>query len=558
MIKASLTLFLLLTLIPPVWSEDNGAPVLIPEQSISAHFIDSNYFTKLLIHVLPRSLGQEDEIPFSPDQYQTEPIDSFYKSSDEQIAIYSTSAAAQKKGNDYLDIPLPKGTERYDTMTFDQVCRSPDTGLDQVFISLMVGGTANADILDTLFIHYLPEQKSFASTLVSNMFVENCSVKQSLSNQREHEQQRDDGIRLYEMVKPHEGFDLPKEFYEPIPLEQKSFSSTEINALKDKIAALEQRCRSYAHWEEREQRYFFDSVAENERWQIYALYYYEIWHSWGVLLAHDKQSDRWASFYTIPAGGSKTLLYLSDNFELDGENLNLELCTECSWWGRYKEVSINLNDFTLRSTSTLGLSKQLRPGHQELEDIYLCRDGECRNLTHFDRRQHIYDYSLSEDGSKTFVWHMAETPRQLSIYDTATGKLLTRFSPGFGGGINWTKNNNLLHIFGCGTGCGMYRLYDSKGILLRDDVFEAMDYSIDHGLLVTGPLYPRENAAIRLINIDTAEVVYDTQTNVSKQISDINMLEEVFWFEDEIHIEYQDHFGTTKLLRFNLENHQIQ
>jgi hypothetical protein len=556
--KAILSTLLLLALILPACAEGHEAAILIPEQSIDGHFINTNNLTRLLIHVLPRSLNHEDENLPSPDQYATKQIDSFYISSSEQITVYAISATMDQTKSKYQNIPLTEETERYDNISFDQVCRNPETGLDLVQLSLTVGGTANADILDTLFIHYLPELRRFTSTIISNMFVENCSIQQSLTNLKEHEEQRSAGIKLYEILKPQEELDLPKEFYDPIQLERKSFSTAEINALKNQMASLEQRCYAYAHWEERDQRYFFDQMVENERWEIYALYYYEIWNSWGVLLSHDKQTGRWTCFYTIPAGGSKTLLYLSDYFELDGNNLSLELCTECNWWGRYKEVAINLKDLTLRPISTMGLSKQRRPGYQELEDIYLCRNGECQNLTQFDRRQHIYDFSLSEDKSKIFVWHMAETPRQLSIYNTVTGQLITRFSPGFGGSISWTKKNNIIHTFGCGTGCGMFRLYNSKGTLLRDDVFEAMDYSIDYGFMVTGPLYPRDDTAIRLIDIDSAKVHYDSQNTGINHALKINMLEEVFWFEDEIQVEYQDHHGAIKMLRFNLEGNLIQ
>jgi|GEM_PF-4777462 len=556
MIKAFLTLCLSLIFILPVLADDFTEEAIIPEQLVNGHFIDPDIPTLLLIHVLPRSF--DDERTPNPEQYTTEQVDAFHKSSSEQIAVYSMSSTEDKTKSLYQNVPLPEEIEGYDNITFDQVCRNPETGLDQIQMSLTVAGTANADILDTLFIHYDPEQGGLTSTLISNMFVENCSIQKSLINQKEHEEQRAAGIKLYEKLKPQEAFDLPKEFYDPIPLAQKNFSTAEISALKHEMTALEQRCRAYAHWEEREQRYFFTPMAENERWEIFALYYYEMWHSWGVLLTHDKQSGRWTSFYAIPSGGSKNLLYLSDNFELDGDNLNLELCTECHWWGRYKEVTINLNALAIKPLSRLALEKQRRPGYQELEDIYLCQDGDCQNLTQFDRRQHIYDYSLSEDTSKVFIWHMAEAPRQLSIYDTETGQMMTRFSPGFGGSIHWTKQNNLIHTFGCGTGCGMVRLYDSNGLLLRDDVFETMDYSIDHGLLVSGPLYPGDNAAIQLIDIDRAKVVYDSRDAEGMQVSNINMLEEVYWFDDEIHVEYMDHHGATMLLRFNREGHRIQ
>lgn len=342
----SLLLLLIITgCSAPSWSAEPPFDGLIPEQSINAHFISSNTKTRLLIQVLPYTFDDEIKVP-SPDRYSTRQVDDFYKSSGEQIAVYVDSTPTGPEGKDYLSVPLPQEVENYDNIEFSRLCRSPETGLDQILLSLTVGGTANSDILDTLFIYYDPAREEFTSTLISDMFVESCSVRKSLQNEQEHERQRSDGRQLYQALKPHTPFELPKDFSEQITLTTKEITNEEISALQQRISVLEQRCRSYAHWEA-PQRYLFEPLAENERWQIYALSYYEIWHSWGILLAHDKQNDRWTSFYSIPAGGSKVLLYLGEQFELEGNSLGLELCTECSWWGRFKDVELDLNHFSL-------------------------------------------------------------------------------------------------------------------------------------------------------------------------------------------------------------------
>lgn len=198
------------------------------------------------------------------------------------------------------------------------------------------------------------------------------------------------------------------------------------------------------------------------------------------------------------------------------------------------------------------------PGQAGVRDVFVCRAGACRNLTRFARRQHVYDSSLSADQSMVYVWHMATPPRRLSVYRSADGRLLSRFVPGFGGGLSWTGGDNLLHIFGCGTGCGAYRLYDIDGRLLRQDSFGIMDVSVDAGLIVTGPVYPGPNNALRLTDIDSAETVYDSRNPDDGNRLDVQVLEGISWSEDQVRIDYRDGRNSKKQVRFNLDSRRME
>jgi hypothetical protein len=95
------------------------------------------------------------------------------------------------------------------------------------------------------------------------------------------------------------------------------------------------------------------------------------------------------------------------------------------------------------------------------------------NLTNFSNPHHIYAYEMSPDQKFVFVWHEDNTPRVLSIFDLQEMKLVKNLSLGFGGDVEWNQENNIVHVYGCGSGCmearvlnidGSYKFaYDSNG-----------------------------------------------------------------------------------------------
>jgi hypothetical protein len=100
-------------------------------------------------------------------------------------------------------------------------------------------------------------------------------------------------------------------------------------------------------------------------------------------------------------------------------------------------------------------------------NLYHFSKGRWVNVTRFENRQSIFDYGVSPDGRYLFAWHMDVSPRRVSIYDLDhEGKRIGRFAPGFGGFVCWNAQNHLVHIFGCGSGCNICKVYDRQGRVL--------------------------------------------------------------------------------------------
>jgi hypothetical protein len=51
----------------------------------------------------------------------------------------------------------------------------------------------------------------------------------------------------------------------------------------------------------------------------------------------------------------------------------------------------------------------------------------------------------------------------LSIYNLRTLELIKELEPGTDGHLQWNMDNNILHTYGCGSGCMEAKLYSVKG-----------------------------------------------------------------------------------------------
>ncbi len=102
----------------------------------------------------------------------------------------------------------------------------------------------------------------------------------------------------------------------------------------------------------------------------------------------------------------------------------------------------------------------------QIKNIVVWKDDKWVNLTNFSHTHHIYAYEKSHDQKYVFVWHEDYPPRVLSIYDIHEMKLVKNLSLGFGGEVKWNHENNIVHVYGCGSGCMSARILNIKGDIL--------------------------------------------------------------------------------------------
>jgi len=102
----------------------------------------------------------------------------------------------------------------------------------------------------------------------------------------------------------------------------------------------------------------------------------------------------------------------------------------------------------------------------QIKNIVVWKDDKWVNLTNFSHPHHIYAYETSHDQKYVFVWHEDYPPRVLSIFDLQEMKLIKNLSLGFGGDVKWNQENNIVHVYGCGSGCMAAKMLNIEGTTL--------------------------------------------------------------------------------------------
>ncbi len=114
-------------------------------------------------------------------------------------------------------------------------------------------------------------------------------------------------------------------------------------------------------------------------------------------------------------------------------------------------------------------SLKIVEGKDGIRNVFVSQGETWHNLTAFERPHHIYAYSTSPDGKYVLVWHEANPPRVLSVYDVSRIRRVNDIILGYGGEVRWNEKNHIIHIYGCGAGCKAVKVVNLQG----NTVFEA-------------------------------------------------------------------------------------
>jgi hypothetical protein len=148
-------------------------------------------------------------------------------------------------------------------------------------------------------------------------------------------------------------------------------------------------------------------------------------------------------------------------------------------------------------------------GH--VTEVHLVAGKDDATLETFPTPQQIVGSGISADGRWAFVWHVTRPPQVLSVYDLASHQRTTSFEPGFGGDVRWTRADTLLHSWGCGTDCQMFRLYDTKGAVLFEGSAGMHTESPSMRFMLTGPATAASTEDIKLVDLEAAQVLSVTK-----------------------------------------------
>lgn len=141
----------------------------------------------------------------------------------------------------------------------------------------------------------------------------------------------------------------------------------------------------------------------------------------------------------------------------------------------------------------------------------------------FETSQHIYACEESPSGYYLLVWHMEKTPRRLKVFRLTDGAMVADFVPGYGGNIQWTYGDKILHAWGCGTNCQNICVYDITGATLYSENVTG-HYLTDRGYYLVFPT----------ISVAARKEVYKYDVNTGKKTVLVKSLQSI---PAELHLE---------------------
>jgi len=248
---------------------------------------------------------------------------------------------------------------------YEGLCLDQQTKLHNlIFIST---SPFDGNVGDIAFIHYDKNLKSFQKTIFENQIID--SLTRQLKDQRiclwrENYNKQINLLQIYEQIRVNnEETNFEKEIqkkqkYKKFTLTTKIVDDKTIDNLKQSNSIETKTILKNKKWTVKVIKNFGGGIGQN---------------NWGVLIAKQQGNDFWTSFYNIPSGLSKVLLYDPKNIgyedtpdhltEYLSENLTelikkqpllktediftAYFCTECTLWGEWDIFNVELGKWNV-------------------------------------------------------------------------------------------------------------------------------------------------------------------------------------------------------------------
>ncbi len=247
---------------------------------------------------------------------------------------------------------LPNDAYSNDHAAFSGTCRD-QSGRDLLMIELTSLGTVNADVNNTLVVHYDPVQDAFDHAHFQTRHIEGVCGLEAAEKQRVlDEARRAEAKAIIDGLSPPGGeFSPPTDNrWRKMPVRRIEDQELEDALRRLRQLALEEENVPGGQREDLMQYvdYGMETVTVEGGWRFAAAHRAVIWDSVGVMLAKRQGASYWTAFYRIPAGGSKVNLYVPWIEAVNGEKAVIGLCTSCSFWGDFERFELDLNAFSVR------------------------------------------------------------------------------------------------------------------------------------------------------------------------------------------------------------------
>ena len=249
----------------------------------------------------------------------------------------------------------------YDFIKFKGVCTDSDSR-QQLQFSLSISGNGMGETKDMLFVYADPSSNTLRHHIIEDHYTTDpCGITNALLNKAQ-EKQLINGINtVYQTIRPPLFTEMDEYATSTTALPTLRFSNsqfesildtfktqmavltqfqTEMTAQKNSRVDEETGDREYINYYK--SSYVIEDLAENTAWKVIEVAYLQLYDSWAVFLAQNKQSGEWTAFYSSSGGDSNRHLYIDTNVELTGNTLS----------GRFRafashQYEIRLSDFSV-------------------------------------------------------------------------------------------------------------------------------------------------------------------------------------------------------------------
>jgi hypothetical protein len=184
-------------------------------------------------------------------------------------------------------------------------------------------------------------------------------------------------------------------------------------------------------------------------------------------------------------------------------------------------------------------------------DVFIYDNKKITNLTKYNNWEYIRECKISDNNNYIFVWHKPKEAKKLilSIYDVNNNKLIKEIIPGYGGEIIWLPGDRLFHLWGCGSNCYVFNLYDCKLNKIEfpkisiDDIWGGYKISPKKDRIIFYSMWNVKYSVIDLISMK--EILFNNINENS--ISDVNFVDD---YTVNIDVKYES--GKTVVNRINV------
>ena len=143
------------------------------------------------------------------------------------------------------------------------------------------------------------------------------------------------------------------------------------------------------------------------------------------------------------------------------------------------------------------------------KQVYRISGSDGEPITQFNAWEEIDRILLSFDENYLLIYHKTDKDpsHKLSIVDLNSLNILRTIKPGFGGRLNWTEDNNILLVWGCGSPCSCFRLYNLEFEIITEECETAFREFISEDIIVSLPMLVPQDGTFKIWSLKEGNLI---------------------------------------------------